>query len=559
MPKRFTHALKLAASRAASLLLAIVCCAAATHAQKDAPASIAGRVTDGERGVPGVVVTLMSGDPSQRFKTIARTKTDAEGRFALTNVAPGRYQIMPFAPVYIVQGTSDWPPGRMLTLLGGEAVADVDFRVERGGVITGRVTDGNGNPVIAERVDVAPADNKNNSMQRGGPFDQRDQMTDDRGVYRIYGLPAGSYRVSVGQSDERGAVSLGRRKIYRRTFYPDASEAAQARLVEVKAGGEADDIDITLANAVKTYRASGRFVNAETGQPAPNVTFGYGTLDPAGRRVSSFGGGMATNTRGEFQTEGLAPGHYVVFALPQDGSELYSEPVNFEVTDADVSGVVVKLKRGVSVTGVVQIEGVSDRATVARLLGQVRVIGYVDSKSQAVVPNYSRPPTLAPDGGFRLTGLHSGTLRIAASAEGAKGLTLSRVELNGARMSDGIEVAEGAQLSGVRVVMVYGSGVIRGQVNFTNGAPPPGARLIASARRVGANGDERSDRQVEADARGFFIIEGLTAGEYEVVVRAFNEGEMYRSEAQHVSLGDGVEVSVTPALDLSKPVAGGRR
>jgi hypothetical protein len=559
MPQRFTHALKPAAARAASVLLALVCVASSAHAQKDAPASIAGRVTDGDRGVSGVVVTLMSGDPSQRLKTVARAKTDAEGRFRLENVAPGRYQIMPFAPVYIVQGMSDWPPGRLLTLLSGETVADVDFRVERGGVITGRITDGDGNPVIAEHVDVTPADNRNNPPRRGGPFDQRDQMTDDRGIYRIYGLPAGSYRVSVGQSDESGAVNFSRRKLYRRTFYPDASEEAQARLVEVKAGGEATDIDITLGKAVKTYRASGRFLNGETGQPAANILFGYGSFDSSGRRVSSYGGGVATNARGEFQTEGLAPGRYAVFALPQDGSELYSDPVNFEVTDADVSGVIVKMKRGVSVTGVVQIEGVGDRATVARLLGQVRVIGYVESSAQQIIPNYSRPPVVAPDGSFRLAGLRSGKLRIAASAEGAKGLSLSRVELNGARVSGGIDVAEGTQLSGVRVVMVYGSGVIRGQVNFTNGAPPPGARLVASARRVGASGDERGDREVEADARGFFIIEGLTAGDYEIVVRAFNAGQMYRSATQRVSLGDGGELNVTPALDLSTPSNGVRR
>src|SRR5919199_530077 len=90
-----------------------------------------------------------------------------------------------------------------------EAPASVSGRVregERGVVITGRVPDGEGNPVIAEPVTVEPADDKTPQLPRG-PFDGRDRMTDDRGVYRIYGLAPGRYRVSVGIGGEMGAVS----------------------------------------------------------------------------------------------------------------------------------------------------------------------------------------------------------------------------------------------------------------------------------------------------------------------------------------------------------------
>jgi protocatechuate 3,4-dioxygenase beta subunit len=555
MPKHSALTIKSAASRAASALLMLLSLAAAAYAQREAPASVVGRVTDGERGVPGVVVALLSSDPAQRFKTIARAKTDAEGRFALTNIVPGRYQLMPFAPVYVVQGVSDWPPGKMLTLLAGDEVSDMDFRVERGGVITGRITDGDGNPVIAEFVSIASADENNNTQPpRRGPFDQRDQMTDDRGVYRIYGLPAGRYRVSVGQDDNAGAITYGRRKVYRRTFYPDATEAAQARIVEVKTGSETTDIDITLGKAVKTYRVSGRFVNGETGQPAPNVLFGYGTLDPAGQRVSSFATGIMTNARGEFQTEGLSPGHYAVFSLPQEGSEFYSDKVKFDVADADVTGVVVKLRRGASVSGSVAIEGLSERASAERLLKQVRVYAFVESS----IPNYTPPSPPGPDGSFRLGGLRAGKLRIGASAEGAKGLTFSRVELNGANVGNGIDLTEGEQVSGLRIVMVYGSAVIRGQINFTNGVLPPNARVMAFARRLGA-GEGTGGNQVAADSRGLFVIDGLPAGEYEVVVRVFNAGRLLASEPQRISLAEGGEMNVAPAIDLNALFKGERR
>jgi protocatechuate 3,4-dioxygenase beta subunit len=497
-------------------------------------------------------VTLQSAEPSTRFRSVARAKTDGEGRYRLSNVPPGRYQIMPFAPVYIVQGMNDFPPGKPLNLAAGEEVSDIDFRLERGGVITGRVTDADGNPVIAEMVNVSSID-KDRPFLRRGPFDPRDISTDDRGVYRIYGLPAGRYRVSVGQPEERGTVSYGRRKLYQRTFYPDATEEAQARIVEVTAGGEATDVDITLGRALKTYRASGLFVSAETGEPVPNISFGIGVIDSRGRRVGSFGGAQ-TNARGEFQTEGLTPGRYTVSANSQENSDSYSEAAPFEVTDADVKGLVVRLRRGVSVSGVVTIEGVSDRATAARLVGGVRLIGFVEARGEFMVPNYQRPVAIGADGSFRFTGLRPGKFRISYAGE-TKGLAVSRIEQNGANVSSGIDIVQGTQVAGVRVVLVYGIGVVRGQINFMNGTLPASARVFVSARRAGAGNEDQSWRTVLADTRGRFVIEGLAPGEYEVRARVSTDrGQMYQSNVQHISLGESGDMSVTLTLDMSTPV-----
>ncbi len=543
------------AALAAALLLALALAPSAL-AQKEVPASVSGRVTDGERGVAGIAVALLSTDPAQRFRAVARAKTDAEGNFLLSNVPPGRYQLVPYAPAFVVQGmTNNFPPGRPLTLLAGEEVKDLDFRVERGGVITGRVTDGDGNPIIAETVQATPFEvNNQPQMTRNINFDQRDQMTDDRGVYRLYGLPPGRYRVSVGQaSDERGTVSFGRRRIFRRTYYPDTTEQAQARVVEIKTGDEAENVDITLGKPLKTYRASGRFVSVETGEPIPNLTYGYGTVDSAGRRQGTFGSGQTSNARGEFQTEGLAPGRYNVFNLPgQEVSEFYTEPSLFEIVDADVTGLVIRVKRGASVSGVVVIEGVSDRALAARLLSQVRVYGWLESRNQMAPPFMQRPTPVGPDGSFRVGGMRPGKLRLNFSAEGTKGLLVSRVELNGANIAGGIDVAEGAQVTGARLVLNYGTAVVTGQTSYLNGTPPSGSRVIAQARRPGPQQPGDVGRTVEVDARGFFRIEGLPAGEYEVTVRIFGSGRMHRSEPLTVSLVDGGETRISPVVDFNK-------
>ncbi|MCA1620007.1 MAG: carboxypeptidase-like regulatory domain-containing protein [Acidobacteria bacterium] len=561
-PKRVPHRFRQAAPRgrvaalACALLFAAALAASAPGAlaQKEAPSSVSGRVTDGERGVPGLTVTLLSADPAQRFRAVARGRTDGEGRFLITNVAPGRYQIAPSAPAYVVEGMTDsYPPGRPLTLLAGEEVKDFDFRVERGAVITGRVTDGDGNPVISEPVQVTPAEPGGQQPPRSRTIDLRDQMTDDRGVYRIYGLPPGRYRVSVGQAgDESGGFTLGRRRIFQRTFYPGVTEQAQARVVEVKAGDESENVDITLGRPIKTYKAAGRFVGAETGEPVPNIPYGYSALDASGRRVGSFGGGQATNARGEFSTEGLAPGRYVVFnMMGAESTEFYTEPAMFEIADADVSGVTVRVRRGASVSGVVHVEGVSDRALLARLLSQVRIFGYVESRDRTVPPFSSRPPGVNPDGTFRLGGLRPGKMHLSVSAEAAKGLSLARVELAGANVTRGFDIADGAQVTGVRVVLNYGTSVITGQISYVNGTPPAGSRAIAQARRAGVPADGSNARTVEVDARGLFRIEGLSAGEYEVIVSVFGAGSRGFSVPLSVSVPDGGETRIAPVVDFS--------
>ncbi|MET0649687.1 MAG: carboxypeptidase-like regulatory domain-containing protein [Pyrinomonadaceae bacterium] len=548
---------------AASALLLALALPFVAHAQKEVPATVSGRITDGERGVPGVTVTIFANDPAQRFRTAARGKTDVDGRFSLTGIQPGRYQILPVAPAYVVAGLMmNYPPGRPLTLLAGEEVKDIDFQMEPGAVITGRVTDADGNPVINEPVTVSPAEQ--NAGQPRFQFDQRDHATDDRGVYRVYGLPPGRYRVSVGRAGEVGAVSIGRRKLFRRTFHPDAVEQAQARVVEVKTGIESTDIDITVGRALKTYKVAGRFVTADTGQPVPNVSVGYGTIDPRGRRLGGFGAGTVTNARGEFQTGGIAPGRYVVYVMtnqmnnPQEVAEFYSEPTPFEVTDADVAGLVVKLKRGAVVSGVVAVEGVADRAAAAQMLAAVRVHPWVESyRENAAMPGSPmRPVTVGADGSFRVTGLMPGKLRLGTMNDAVKGLTLTRVELNGANVIGGFDVAAGAQIAGVRLVLTYGSAALVGQTTFVNGTLPPGGRVMAAANLTGSTPGTRVSRTVEVDARGYFRIEGLPAGEYEVIVHVFffngGPGRARRSEPQRVVLGDGVEAKVAPVIDFNK-------
>jgi hypothetical protein len=70
--------------------------------------------------------------------------------------------------------------------------------------------------------------------------------TDDRGVYRAYGLPAGRYKVKVGDpSTGRTKVLFGRAPLPE-SYHPGVTNRSKAEVVEVAAGSEATDIDIRV-------------------------------------------------------------------------------------------------------------------------------------------------------------------------------------------------------------------------------------------------------------------------------------------------------------------------
>jgi len=91
---------------------------------------------------------------------------------------------------------------------------------------------------------------------------QNDRMffSDDRGVYRIFGLPAGRYLVSAGNSDNSpfGQLFTGQRRV--KTYYPGVTDEPSAKPVEVTAAGEAVGIDIKLGAATKGFVVSGRII-----------------------------------------------------------------------------------------------------------------------------------------------------------------------------------------------------------------------------------------------------------------------------------------------------------
>lgn len=536
-------------------VLCPVFCAAQTPA-RDTSASISGRVTLSGKGVAGItVVAAMSRSPFGN-KAVAKAVTDEDGNYRLTRLSAGQVSITPIAKAFVVDtGDPYKQPGQSVIVAEGESITKIDFALVRGGVITGRITDGQGNPIIAERVSIVPrvtSDSYGQMTIMDGPKNR----TDDRGIYRFYGLGPGSYTVSVGDVSPAsgGAITMGGRSQYGKTYYPGVQEESKATIIEVKEGGEVTGVDIIPGKLAEGFSVSGRVVDAESGQALANVLIGYSSFTDANQQLGSMNlTGTRTDATGKFRLDGMRPGRYAAFfSGMEQGTTSYSEPTPFDVSDGDVTGVEIKVRRGGTIDGVAIIENNPDPA-VSAILKEVTLFVFVEAKGGA--PSF-RTGQINADGSFRFIGLVPGKARIGLQGFpfAPKGLTLVRTELDGLGQQDGIELTAGAQISGVRLVFAYGAGSIRGEVKIEGGVLPEGTTFQLFIRSA-TGGDRGPVPQVEVDARGRFVSENIPPGTYEVTLYGAIPGpqpaQAFEPVKQTITVANGAELRVIFVVDLA--------
>jgi 5-hydroxyisourate hydrolase-like protein (transthyretin family) len=501
--------------------------------------SLSGRVTIKDKPAPGVVVGLRGSALENNYDPFSRAVTDADGIYRITSIPAGSYVVTVAAPAYVPTNSSDRKP---VVIGEDENVEDVNFALVRGGVITGKLTDAEGRPVVLHQIELYNAA----EVERGQgqlPYPTMTAQTDDRGVYRLFGIVPGRYKVAAGRGNE-GFYGFSPSEVnYKQSFYADP---AKGNVIEVSEGSEAKDIDITLGRAVQTFSVSGRIMNGETNEPAPNLRFGLQRID--GNRTEYVNAVAASNARGDFIVEGLIPGKYSTNVFPREGNELRAEITTFEIIDADLSGVTIKLTRGASISGLVVLETENKSARV--MLADMLVRGYVP-----VGPNggNSVSSQIAADGSFRLAGLGNGIARISLSTRGnpypPKGFSILRIERDG-MPAPHLELKDTEQVTGVKIFVGYGNATLRGVVKIENGSLSANARIYVQLTRPG---EENSYlRPIMVDNRGNFLVEGVPPGQYDVNV-GVRDGRVTKSVKQSVTLTDGVVTDVRIPVDVATP------
>jgi len=531
--------------------------------QKEGTATIAGVVTLKGEPVRGVAILLQpqrSGTPIRPQPPSA--KTDANGRFRVTGVSAGQYLVGALAPGFVTDGTPAFGfSGKTLNISEGETVENLELTLKPGGVITGRVTDANGQPVVEINVRLIRIFAQGVTGSPPPPVGNVAYRTDDRGIYRIFGLPAGKYKVSVGIPTREGSYPpFTSRNFIPETFHPDTTDESQAGVVELEDGQEATGVDIKTAEAKRAYEISGRVVDASNGNPLAGISLTYGRYGKDGRLSGGWSSpGWRSDLDGEFQFAGMIPGRYAVFIDNREGkSELYSDPTPVEVIDGDVAGVQVRAQPGASINGTVVIEGTTDPSVLA-LRPQVRLSISADPYTFYGLDRNTRANV---DGSFHFGGIPAGKFRFAYYT-GQPGLSLLRVERNGTPLPEPtVEIRSGEQMTGVRVVLGYGNAVVRGQVKVIGGALPEGFRLLVTLRRV-IEPTISSSNTTPVDERGRFVASGLTPGDYELRISYMNFPSLPRETLaaivpaiskvrQTVSAANGAEAQVTITIDLGQ-------
>lgn len=548
------------------IFVALIVFNAAAGIQSEQPSgSIKGRVTVEGKAQPGVVVSLFKADDIYYDRRpLATAITDADGGYRLTLVPAGRYSVSTYSPILVnIEIDHNGRNGRFVAVDAGEAVDDINFALVRGGVITGRVTDTEGRPVISQAVTVLKVvDGRYTQSFR--PPDQQILLTDDRGVYRIYGVLPGSYVVGVGHPPNlnRAMAGGGRYSSYLQTFHPDKTEQSKATAVEVTPGGETTGVDIKVGSIQKMYVATGRMVEAETGRPVPNMFFSMGMGENP--RPTMGGGGYRTDEKGEFRIEIATPARVTIYPSSNGESNLSGAPFSFDLTSERVTGLEVKLRRAQTISGIVVAEGSNKQQKLSSLTLSVQCV-----TSEPTYQNYLSGK-VREDGSFTVGGIVAGKalFYLHGPDSSLPRPWLIRVERNGVDQSQGVEVAEGESISDIRLIVAYGRGAVRGQVKIegrgleeTN--PFGNSTLFVAFRHTGIQG-LYGGAQVGAplDARGRFFIEGLLDGEYEVTLRPSryqprdkeSREMLARMQAfkQTVTVTNGAESTVTILLDLSE-------
>jgi hypothetical protein len=159
--------------------------------------------------IRGRVVRADTGEPLRRAQVRvdewstgdrggpAATMTDAEGRYELTQLPAGRYQLKATRGGYVEVAYGQRRPferGRPLELSEGAVLQNIDFALPPGGVVTGRVVDETGEAVAGASVSLARRryiDGEKRLVAESG------SSTDDRGEFRIFGVPPGDYVMSA--------------------------------------------------------------------------------------------------------------------------------------------------------------------------------------------------------------------------------------------------------------------------------------------------------------------------------------------------------------------------
>jgi len=487
-------------------------------------AVIRGRITSSDgRLVSKANVRLESNGQAVR---IPAAITDEQGRYEFQRLGAGTYTVLAVKSGFNLTGFGEGPGSRAepIELRSDETRNNVDITLWRPAVIAGHIVDDLGEPVEGATVHLLQIRFSEGRRRLVDAFNPFIRGTDDRGAYRIYGVPPGAYIVSARVGESVGTGTLFDLPGYSTSYYPASANPADSQQVTVGFGIDAAPIDVALVRA-PTARVSGVALDSKG---APLAT---GLLLAPSRRSGALAVNAVTATvgrDGRFEFAGVSPGEYVIQASrgrdePFDEGESVSQFVT--VGNADVTDLAIRASRGSTFKGRLIFDGDSSIEPSAAGLDLQAIPVDMDRTPQTLESPASA--RIERDNSFELAGLTGP--RLLRLSENTRVWTLKAVRVNGRDVTDTPLPAGTAaeSITGLEVVVTNRIARVGGTVVDNRDRAVADAEVIVFATDT-SSWTEGSRFLVSSPVQknGTFVVSNLPPGVYyAAAVTALAPGE----------------------------------
>lgn len=457
----------------------------------------------------------------------------ADGGFRIEAIVPGRYHLFAertgLLEVDKHRARSD---GRVLTLVAGQELKDLRIRLQAAAVVRGRVTDEDGDPMPNAQVAVLRqtfASGRSRLEQAGG------ERTNDLGEYRIAGLAAGNYYVSVSPppdfkslieaagvtgAEPRVANDKPAATSYQTTYYPGTPDRSQAAPVQLHAG---DDFPVNFSlTPSPSLSIRGSVVNLPPRSSAAIML--------QSRDFSLVLNGAEMHPDGSFVIRDVAPGAYTILATVENAAVPMMARQALQVVSNSVEDLRLAPQPGGWIHGRLRLESKnSGRVDASQIFLQLRSADGDDEASGAfsIGDGFSHTAHVAADGSFEWKSVPPGNYFVQLVSNGGANADLFlKSSLAGNR-----DVGDaGVSVNGGTVVLDLlasaNGGVVDGVVVDQKGEPVANAVIVAVPETRLRARVERY-RKTVSDQRGRFTLHGIEPGDYTLFAWESVDGEAY--------------------------------